>query len=168
MQIPIPCRVRLVFRSVIVQMIACWAFGLVLGTLFSAGLDSSFLSLMRRLFLCPVSIVIHLILAVLPFLICTYAFVIRRNEIVLAVLFCKAFIFSAFAFSASLIFGSAGWLILPMLQLPDFLLMPMLCWFCMRKRRVLMRDHLICIGAVIFTVLIHYFAVLPFVAELID
>jgi hypothetical protein len=112
--------------------------------------------------------VIRLILAMLPFLICTYAFVIRHDEIAFAVLFCKAFLFSAFAFSASRIFGSAGWLLLPMLHFCDLLLMPVLCWFCLRKYRALMRDHFICIGAVVFAVLIHYYVVLPFVAELID
>lgn len=168
MQIQIPCNLRLAVRSRTVQISVVWILGLLFGTLFAAGLDSSVFALMRRLYSVPVSIVIHLILAVLPFLICTYAFMIHRQEIILAVLFCKAFLFSVLAFSASLIYGSAGWLVQPMLQFPDLLLMPVLCWFAIRNGKSLMQDHLICIGTAISAVLIHYFVVLPFVAELIE
>lgn len=168
MQIQIPCNVRLAVRSRIVQIAVIWTIGLLIGTLYTAGLDSSFFTLMRRFYSVPVAIVIHLILAVLPFLICTYAFTIQHWEIVLAVLFCKAFSFSVFAFSAFLIYGSVGWLVQPMLQFPDLLLMPLLCWFSIRNGKSLMRDHLVCISTAVFAVLIHYFAVLPFVAKLID
>lgn len=168
MQFPVSCNVRLRIRSFPFRISIFWILGLLLGTLSSAGLDASFLSLMRRLFSYPVSIVIHLLLAVLPFLICTYAFMICRHEIVLAVLFCKAFFSSFFALSANLIFGSAGWLIQPMLLMPDFLLMPMLFWFCLQKGRDLMRYHLICLSAAVSAVLIHYYVVLPLVAELIN
>lgn len=168
MQIYIPTRVRFTVRSVFFQMTVFWFLGLLLGTLFAAGLDPAFLSLMRRYFTFPVSIVIHLILAVLPFLICTYGFVICRKEIILAVLFCKGFSFSLLALSAYFIFGSAGWLVQPMLQFSDIMLMPVLCWFCLRNGRSLMRDHLMCVGTAIGAVLIHYFVVLPYVAELID
>lgn len=167
MGFPISCNMRLSIRSFSFRLTAFWMFGLLLGSLFAAGLDDSFLSLMRRFFAFPVSIVIHLILAVLPFLICTYAFMIRRHEIIFAVLFCKAFSFSFLAYSAFMTFGSAGWLMQPMLQFPDLLLMPTLIWFCLRNTRSFMRDHFICLGAAVVAVLIHYFAVLPFVAELI-
>ena len=168
MQIYIPGNARLVIRSYIFKLTVSWTLGLLLGTLFALGLDPSFLSLMRRFFTLPMSIVIRLILAVLPFLICTYALMLRRQEIVLAVLFCKAFSFSVLAVSVLLIFGSAGWLVFPMLLLSDLLLMPVLCWFCLRNGRSLMQDHIISLGVAVIAVLIHYFAVLPFVAELID
>ena len=167
MQIYIPCRVRLIFRSTIFRLIFFWFLGLLLGTLFAAGLDPVSLPLMRRLFSASVSIVIHLILAVLPFLICTYGFVIRRQEIVLSMLFCKGFSYALLAVSVYRIYGSASWLLQPMLQLSDLLLMPMLFWFCLRNGRTLMRDHFICLSAAIGAVLIHCCVVLPFVAELI-
>ena len=168
MGFPISCNFRLTVRTFLFRLIAFWTLGLLLGTLFAAGLDDSFFPLMRRFFAFPVSIVIHLILAVLPFLICTYAFMIQRKEIILAVLFCKAFSFSLLAFYAVITYGSAGWLMQPMLQFPDLLLMPVLIWFCLRNTRSFMRDHFICIGVAVAAVLIHYFAVLPFVAELIN
>lgn len=168
MQIYIPCRVRLAVRSDFFKLTVTWFLGLLLGTLFAAGLDLSFLSLMRRYFSFPVSIVIRLILAVLPFLVCTYGFMIRRQVIILAVLFCKGFSFSLLALSAYFIFGSAGWLVQPMLQFSDLMLMPVLCWFCFRNGRSLMRDHLMCVGTAVGAVLIHCCVVLPYVAELID
>ena len=168
MQIHIPSNARLIIRSFIFKLTVSWMLGLLLGTLFALGLDPSFLSLMRRLLTLPMSIVIRLILAVLPFLICTYALMLRRQEIVLAVLFCKAFSFSVLAVSVLLIFSSAGWLVFPMLLFSDLLLVPMLCWFCLQDGRSLMRDHIISLGVAVIAVLIHYFAVLPFVAELID
>ena len=168
LNIRIPCNIRLTFRSVIVQMALFWGIGLLLGTLYAAGLDLTFLSLMRRFFLYPVSIVIRLILAVLPILICTYAFTIGKTEIVMAVLFCKGFLFSFLALSAYLIFGSAGWLIQPMILFSDSLLMPVLLWFCFQNGKALMRNHFVCLGAALSPVLIHYFVVLPFGVQLID
>ena len=168
MQFPVSCNIKLKVRSFSFKLSVFWILGLLLGTLFAAGLDFSAFSLMRRIFSFQVSIVVHLIFAVLPFLICTYAFMIHRQEIVFAVLFCKAFTFSFLAFSVCWIFGTAGWLIQPMLFMPDILLMPLLFWFGMQKGKALMRDHIICLGAAVLSVLIHYCVVLPFVAELID
>ena len=168
MSIPFLWNTKLMFRSRSFKNAVFWVFGLLLGTLFAAGLDISFLSLMRRFFTQPVSIVILLILAVLPFLICTYAFIISRMEIMYAVLFCKAFFISLIALTAYRIFGSSGWLLQPMIQFSDILLAPVLYWFCNSKGRTWMRDHFICIGAVLITVLMHGSVVLAFVAQLID
>lgn len=155
-------------RSRFGSVVAVWMLGLILGTLFSAGMDLSTLSWMRRCFSSSVSIVVLLIFAVLPFLISAYAVLIDRFEIVLAVLFCKGFLYAFFAFSAYLIFGSAGWLIQPMAQFSDLILMPMLIWFSACDKKNLMQDHLICIGTAVSAVLIHSFVVLPFLAELIE
>ena len=168
MYIRIPARQHLAVRSSFFKMIAVWIFGLMLGTLFAAGTDSLFLSWMLRFSSHPVSIVFSLILAVLPFLIAAYAVLIKRQEIVLAVLFCKAFVYAFLGFSAQMIYDTAGWLLQPMIQFPDLLLMPMLFWFCLRGNKALMRDHLTCLCTAIPVVLIHYFVVLPFVAQLID
>ena len=168
MYIRIPVRFRFALRSSYVKMISVWIFGLVLGILFAAGAEPSFLSLMRRFLSYPVSIVILLILAVLPFLISAYAVLMKRQEIVLTVLFCKAFLFAFFGLSAHLIYGSAGWLLQPMVQFPDLLLMPMLIWFCLRTERTLLKDHVTCLCTAVIAVLIHSFVVLPFLAQLID
>lgn len=153
-------------------LVPVWFLGLMMGTLSAAGMDLSFHTWMHRAFSQPVSIVILLIAAVLPFLISAYAVWIKRHEILLGVLFCKAFGFAFLAFSASVTFGNAGWLLQPMICFPDIVLMPFLCWFCFRSNHRnesnLFHDHAICLFSAVCSVLIHYFVVLPFLAGLID
>ena len=55
MQIQIPCNVRLAVRSRIAQIAVIWTIGLLIGTLYTAGLDPSIFPLMHRLYSVPVS-----------------------------------------------------------------------------------------------------------------
>ncbi len=153
-------------------LVAAWLSGLTLGTLFAAGLDDSYYALMRRLAVMPVSIVLFLIWAILPFLISAYAVLIHKQTILLCLCFAKAFCFSLAAFSFQTSFGSAGWLLQPMLQFSDLALMPMLCWICLRNCRQMektaLRDHGICLCGAIAAALIGYTVTVPFAVELIN
>ncbi len=148
-----------------------WVLGLVLGTLFSAGPDASLLIWMRSLLTGRMSIVFMLVFAVLPFLISAYAVFIHRQEILCGVCFCKAFCLAANGVLLQSAFGSAGWLLQPMFQFSDLLLAPVFCWFFLGSygmtERDVLRRHGICLAWVLAAVLIGYFVVMPFGADLI-
>lgn len=116
-----------------VFMSASWVLGILLGTLSAVNADDSLLAMMRRAADSQVSIVTLLLSAVLPFLIAAYAVFINRYAIFYAVCAGKAFAFSYCAAVIFRAFGSAGWLVQPLLQFSDTVLSILFCWFCFRR-----------------------------------
>ena len=125
-----------------------WMLGLLFGTLIAAKIDPISFSLMRRTASSQVSIVDLFIAAAFPFLIAAYAVYINRPKVLLAVCFCKAFGFSFCAFLIIASFGTAGWLVQPLLQFTDIFLIPVFCWFCIRNlsgnKKSLIKDISVC------------------------
>lgn len=159
-------------HSKTLQISFCWILGLLSGTFIAAKIDTSSLSLMRWTAFGSVSIVDLFIAAVFPFLIAAYAVYINKPKLLLLLSGCKAFLFSFFAYAAWHAYGSAGWLVQPLLQFTDIFLIPVLCWFCIRhiagtanSRR---KDIGICFLFIAAVVAVDYFMVAPFLAKLID
>lgn len=162
---------RAVCRSRLFQFALCWLAGLCLGTLLALSAGSSSFSVMRLAASSRVSIVYSLCCVFLPFLLAAYAVYIHRFALLIFLCFCKAISFSFCALLAVRAFGTAGWLVQPMLQFTDTCLVPVLCWFCIRSisgSSTSVRKDLILsliIGAA--AVSMDYFLVSPFLAELI-
>lgn len=153
-----------------VQVGLCWTAGLLIGTLFAARGDNSCFSMMRPAAGCRASIVGLTVAAVLPFLLAAYAAFISRPGFLLAVCGCKAFCLGYIGCLAGNAFGSAGWLIQPLLQFTSLCTAPLLCWFCFRNLSgsapTVGRDLRICIFPAILAAGIDYTVVSPFLAKL--
>lgn len=149
-----------------------WIVGLLAGTVFAVITDVSFLPLMRKAAACRVSIIGLMCTALLPFLFAAYAVFINRFELLLTVCVCKVFSFAYCAVLAARAFGSAGWLVQPLLQFTDICTVPVLCWFSLRHIRTdtvsLRTEFSVCLFLTAAAAGLDYFVVSPFLAKLID
>lgn len=152
----------------LLSFFGCWLLGLLLGTLLAVGADASMISLMRRAANCRVSIVL-LLTAVLPFLISAYAVSIYRYSILSVLGLLKAFAYSFCGILSVRAFGSAGWLVQPMLQFTDSITTIFLCFFgirCCVDQTGFKRDLIICILVSVAAVIIDYALVSPYLLSL--
>lgn len=148
-----------------------WAGGLLCGIFLAVKSSESFYLMMRTAAAGPVSIVSLFVTALLPFLICALAAKCGRNWVIYTLCFFKALIFSHGTLTAFSAFGSAGWLIAPMLRFCDLIVTPFFCWFSIRNLRKgedLMKDLGLCIAVSMAAGYIDFSFVSPFLATLID
>lgn len=110
---------------------ACWAAGLALGAAAGLAACETYLLLMRRAALSPVSIVCRFLVPLLPFLIAAFADLFSKPRVLPALAGLKAFFFSLSACACYRSFGSAAWLVFPMLRFADVLLLPVFCLLCL-------------------------------------
>ena len=146
--------------------------GLLLGALLAPYAAEDYYLLMRRAAGSPVSIVGLFASILLPFLIAAYAVFISKPVLLYAVCFCKAVLFSFCCRGIQLSFGSAGWLVLILMQFSDLCMLPVLCWFSFRHlgngTHQLKRDFAI-VCLIGFAVgILDYCMVSPFLVMLID
>ncbi len=146
--------------------------GLLLGFLCAVRDGPSYFSVMRLAASCRMSIVGLCASLLLPFLLAVYAASNRQIGLICLICGCKAFGFAYIGHMARGAFGSAGWLIQPVLQFHQICFLPVLCGFCLRyapgKKGSLKRDALICLGILALIAAVAYFVVSPFLAGLID
>lgn len=148
-----------------------WCAGLISGTLFAVGADSSLLSLMRLALSCRVSIVLLFLAALFPFLITAYAVCINRFSLLFAAAFVKAL---AFSYCGALVYravGDAGWLLQPMFQFTDTVVCVAYCWFCLRvcmhPVHSVRGELMICVTMAAIAVITDFILVSPFLGTLI-
>ena len=162
--------VRAFWRNRRYLLCFCWCLGLLLGTLFAVGADASFLSLMRQAAVSRVSIVNLLTAIVLPFLFSALAVYMGRPRALYVICFCKALCFAFCIVLADRSFGTAGWLIQPLLLFSDLLLAPVLFWFSVRHigggSGSLQKDIGFCAAVIAAVAMLDAFWVSPFLAEL--
>ena len=155
-----------------ILLVSVWLGGLLLGAFLSPFAPESYLLLMRRAAGSPVSIVGLFASVLLPFLIATYAVSISKPVLLYAVCFCKAVLFSFCCRGIQLTFGSAGWLVLILMQFSDLCMLPVLCWFSFRHLGAgthrLKRDFAIGCGIGTAVGILDYCMVSPFLVMLID
>ena len=160
------------FPSRLLALYAVLLAGLFVGSLFAAGMDSTCLSLMRRAMNAPVSIVVLVTGCVLPFLIAAYAVMIERFSLLLILIFLRCAAFGFVTWAAAAAFGSAAWLLQPMLQFTDCAALTALAVYASRRCMVWKRGYLkeLCILAAIAAAVavIDFTAVAPFLASLPD
>lgn len=119
-------------RIALAVLAACWLTGLLLGIFYAARAGDTYSLLMRMAPSCRVSISGLAASALLPFLFAAFAVYISKPELLILVCFLKAFSFACCGFGVMDAFGSAGWLIRPLLQFSDGCTIPLLCWFSIR------------------------------------
>lgn len=167
-----PDAIKRMFFSKTLRVSLSWITGLIVGTVIAAGTDISALSLMRQAVFGQVSIVNLFAAAAFPFLLAAYAVFIDRPKLLLPICGIKALCFAFCAYMTAASFGTAGWLVQPLVQFMDLCLIPVLCWFCIRhisgSLNSLKKDILVCATAVAAAVCMNYFVVSPFLAKLID
>ncbi len=153
------------------HILVTWTVGLLFGVLFSRNRDPTLASLMRQAASCRMSIV-GILCCFLPFLLAAHAAYIGRPFLLLLVCSCKSFSFSFVAAALFRAFGTAGWLIWPMVHFTQLLTLPVFCWFCLRwyaqKMDGIFRNLGVCIGICAFIAGMDYFVVSPFVAGILS
>jgi len=161
------------FRGICYMKVSlCWVAGLLLGAIFAVDMGSSISSLMRQVSVGRASIVGLFSSAILPFLLAVYAVYIDKRNLLFLICFFKAFLISFSGWIVRDLYGSAGWLLQPMIQFSDHCTAPVLCWFSLRyltgSGRSLLKDSIICILSAFTAVSIDFCVISPFVANLID
>ena len=159
-------------RNFIVAFICVWAAGLIFGAAAAACLGKSNFSLMRTVLNSRVSIVSLLITAALPFLFTAYAVSVPAKGLLLFICFFKAYTFSFTGYLISAAFGTAGWLLQPLLQFTDLCTMPALMWFvishCDKLGKLNRRDLTVSIVIAISAAVADCFVISPFLTEITD
>ena len=118
-------------RSCKMSLILCWLIGIWSGVLVAAGADD-IVSLMRACCYASVSIVGLLFIPLFPFLISAVAVYFSLPRLLCFTAFMKSFFFGFCTCVVFKGFGTAGWLVWPMLQFTDLLTLPVLCRFQLR------------------------------------
>ena len=148
-----------------------WVLGLGSGIWAFAYAGSSLLPLMRSTLSGTVSIVSLLCVTGLPFLFSAFAVFISCHWLIFPIAFCKGFCFSFAATGLLQAFGSAGWLIRPLLCFADSVSMPLLYWFwlsCFRTDDRLWRPRAVLAAALLLLLgSVDYCLISPFLADLI-
>ena len=93
--------------------------GLILGIGLAALTDLSVLAPMRPFFSARVSIVWLSVFAAFPFLIAAFAVLIKRFDLLYLLFLIRCFGYGFTAWSILRLYGSAAWLVQPMLQFSD-------------------------------------------------
>lgn len=158
-------------RKDYIVLLIFWLIGLLAGSLLATKTSSSYIDAIRLTAKNPVSIVSIFVTALLPALVCTYAAYSHKPGLIYLTCFLKTFIFSHGALTIFTAFGSAGWLVQPMVQFSEFLLLPLFCWFCMRnlkKSDGLFSDLGIYVCVSLAVCYLNFCFVSPFLAMIIE
>lgn len=157
-------------RTCKVLLCFCWILGMVLGAVFSAGADSSFLLLMRRTNF-SVSIVGLLLVAMLPFLFTAYAVFLSNRFLIIVFAFLKAFAFSYCLFGLSTVYEEGSWLAWILLMFSDLGTLPVLMWLWIRcfgsSERSLRTRFVCCLSVSALVVMADYWMISPFAASIL-
>ena len=149
--------------------ILSWITGLLAGTIFASQVNFNTLSLMRMVPRHSVSIVLLILVAVIPFLIAAYAVSIRKIAALFVLSFVIAATYGSVGMMVNLAFGSASWLVLPMLLFSRIIHHCLYCWFVLRCMVLTMHLGtvlLLCVLACAIVVVIDATFVSPFLASL--
>ena len=157
-------------RQNLCALALCAVFSAGLGALFAGTSGDSYFLLMRMAASRPVSIVGSAVSVFIPFLVSV--FIITHSKPWLVYLICgvRIFLFSSAASAIGRSFGSAGWLVRLMLQIPDLCLIPVLIWFSAvtLAGNCTKRVMICCILLAAMIGMLDYCVISPFLADLID
>lgn len=168
--IALPCK-RRIPCAVTTAFCLCWCAGLFLGTSLAGQAEPASVSLMRAAASRQVSILNLLFVLFIPFLLSAFAVFLSQRWLLFPIALGKAF---SFGYTAGLIgcaYGTAWWLVRPLLMFSDCLAVPLLCWFMLRcladHRRALWWDLALCAGITAMIGSIDIVVIAPFLAALI-
>ena len=161
----------LVSRPRELLFLSAWIVGISAGMLTAIGIDDSILPVMRLAASCRVSIVVLFLMASIPFLITAFAVFIHQYPILLIICFVRSYGFGCLAWLIVRSFGSAAWLMQPMIQFSDGILLVVYVlyglWHCSHWERNPKRPVLVCMFITAVVTIIDYLAVSPFLVSLL-
>jgi hypothetical protein len=158
-------------RRLMFFLLSC-ILGLFAGIFIAARIDPSLLVVVRRASSCRVSTVGSFLTAMLTFLIAAYAVLIHNDLLLCLISFLRGFGFGCLAWLSVRAFGTAAWLVQPLLQFSDgFVLLTYILfgiWVCRRKEQKLHWAVVLCIVIAAAVSAYDYLAVSPFLASLLE
>ena len=113
-------------------LIVFFLLGHLLGVWISGHASDFLLSAMRTVVSSRVSIMGLLSTLALPFLVSAFAVYLGQPILLFPIAFWKAFLFSYTACTFLAAWGSAGWLVTPLVMCGSVCSMPVLCWYWLR------------------------------------
>ena len=145
--------------------------GAIFGVFLAMQSTDIFLPLMRAAAGCRMSIVGLIASRFLPFLFSAFAVYIAQHWLLIPIFFIKGCAITWCGCLTVAAFGSAGWLVQPLFQFSDILLMPVLFWFCIRRivqtHAAIWRDLKICGAAFVLAGALDYCIISPFLVMLL-
>lgn len=163
-------RALLVCKSSLLRLALCAFLGAMFGVFFAFMAGNS-LFLMLRCAVCSPVLIGDLLLAVfLPFALSVLLISRYNSWLVYPICLLRFFTFSACAFCILRNFGSAGGLMLFLMQFQDFVLLPVLVWVSIRRLHgaIQTRDCIYAVSAAMVLALLQCCFVSPFAVRLID
>ncbi len=148
-----------------------WIVGTFWGIFLAAGADQATVSMMRLSALSRVSIVWLFATAVLPFLIAAVAVLIQQSRLLYTICFVRCCLYGFFLWLTVLSFGSAAWLVQPMLQFTDNVSIFLLCLWCLHQFRIPshgLRVLLVFCIVSVSAAILDYLVVSPYLAMLLN
>lgn len=163
-------RALLVCKSSLLRLALCAFLGAVFGVFFVSATGDSLPNLLRSAVGSSVSFPDLLLSVFMPFVLAVLLIYRFPYRFVYGICLLRFFAFSACAFCAFRSFGTAGGLLLFLLQFQDFILLPVLIWLSIRRLcgAIQIRDCRFATCAALVQVLIQGCFVSPFVVRLID
>lgn len=157
-------------RQILCILALCAVFLAGFGVLFARTAGDTYIFLMRMAASRPVSIVGSAVSVFLPFLVSVFLITHSKPWLVYLICGVRLFLFSAASWAIGQSFGSAGWLVRLMLQLPDLCLIPVLIWFSAvtLAGNCTKRVTICCILFAAVIGMLDYCVISPFLADLID
>lgn len=166
------CHRPVVRKGVLLLFAFCWISGVVCGVYCYSASSPEIISLMRRAYLCPVSIVGLLNAALIPFLLSALFTAFNVPWMLPGLCFVKAFLFAFVSTGVIVCSGSGGWLARYFLLFCDCVALPFLYWYWLISASVPKKKPWFLISGSVFLVLafvtaLDYHVIAPFVC-LID
>lgn len=164
--LPKRCADWLSCNAAAVLLSLIWILGLFFGVQIAAHAGEDVLSLMRTAPRAGVSIVGRFAVLLVPFLLSALAAFLQWRWLLFLICFFKAYFFAFVSGAVALAFGSAGFLVCPLLLFSDICLLPLLFWFCLRllraDRRTIWRSALPCAACAVVLGCLDCFVISPF------
>ena len=144
--------------------------GHLLGIWISGAASDSILSAMHTVVSSRVSIIGLLSALTLPVLFSAFAVYLAQPVLLFPIAFWKAFLFSYTASAQAAAWGSAGWLIVPLVMWGSFCSMPVLYWYWLRHidtERFRWQTFCAALAALTGIGIIDWYLIEPFLARII-
>ena len=157
-------------RTCIVLLAFSLAFGLGTGVQASGLLPREGLALLPIGARSPAAPLALATMTLLPFLLTAAAAALELEGLAILVCLGKGFCFGLLGAALGAAFGSAGWLARLLFLFTDWVCLPLLCWFCIRRllgRQTLWRDLAVCAVLALMAAWLDCCAISPFLASLL-
>lgn len=158
------------FHSIYAKLALCCLISSGFGVIFSATLNPLYASMMRISAGRSVSIVGSLLAVTVPYFVSILVVTNSKHWLVYLLCAVRIFLFAAAYFAIYTSLGSAGWLVGSMLLFPDFALIPIFLFICIRRLLGTTSKRTMGLAMVYIGIIgiLNYCAVSPFLAMIME